>query len=67
MRALLKEGDAHFMIKYAVRVRRQMQPGSLLAGFFLPATCLCQCLEVRPRRGAPGLPQRLRKRSFKKA
>jgi hypothetical protein len=32
--ALLKEGDAHFMTKYAVRVRRQMEPPAQLAGFF---------------------------------
>lgn len=34
LRALLKEGDARFMIKYAVRVRRQMEPSARLAGFF---------------------------------
>jgi hypothetical protein len=35
LRALLKEGDEHFMFKYAVRVRQQMEPASQLAGFFL--------------------------------
>jgi hypothetical protein len=35
LRALLKEGDAHFMCKYAVRVRQQMEPAAVLAGFFL--------------------------------
>lgn len=35
LRALLKEGDAHFMLKYAVRVRQQMEPTAVLAGFFL--------------------------------
>jgi predicted amidophosphoribosyltransferase len=34
LRALLKEGDARFMIKYAARVRRQMEPPAKLAGFF---------------------------------
>jgi hypothetical protein len=34
LRALLKEGDARFMIKYAVRVRQQLEPASRLAGFF---------------------------------
>jgi hypothetical protein len=34
LRALLKEGDAHFMTKYAVRVRQQAQASSRLAGFF---------------------------------
>jgi hypothetical protein len=35
LRTLLKEGDARFMFKYAVRVRRQMEPAAVLAGFFL--------------------------------
>lgn len=34
LRALLKEGDAHFMVKYAVRVRQQAEHCSHLAGFF---------------------------------
>jgi hypothetical protein len=34
--ALLKDGDARFMIKYAVRVRLQSESASLLTGFFLP-------------------------------
>lgn len=34
LRALLKEGDAHFMVKYAVRVQQQAQQCSQLAGFF---------------------------------
>jgi hypothetical protein len=32
--ALLKAGDAHFMIKYAVRVHQQARESSRLAGFF---------------------------------
>lgn len=32
--ALLKEGDAHFMIKYAVRVHQQAKESPRLAGFF---------------------------------
>jgi predicted amidophosphoribosyltransferase len=32
--ALLKEGDAHFMVKYAVRVQQQAEQCSQLAGFF---------------------------------
>jgi hypothetical protein len=34
MRALLKAGDASFMLKYAVRVRQQAKDSPLLAGFF---------------------------------
>jgi predicted amidophosphoribosyltransferase len=34
LRALLKEGDAHFMVKYAVRVQQQAGQCSQLAGFF---------------------------------
>jgi predicted amidophosphoribosyltransferase len=34
LRALLKEGDAHFMVKYAVRVQQQAEQCSQLAGFF---------------------------------
>jgi hypothetical protein len=34
LRELLKEGDAHFMLKYAVRVRQQNEGRSCLAGFF---------------------------------
>lgn len=35
LRSLLKEGDEHYMFKYAVRVRQQTEPASGLAGFFL--------------------------------
>ena len=34
LRALLKEGDAHFMVKYALRVQQQAAQCSQLAGFF---------------------------------
>jgi hypothetical protein len=34
LRALLKAGDAHFMLKYAVRVHQQAQESPQLAGFF---------------------------------
>jgi hypothetical protein len=34
LRALLKEGDAHFMVKYALRVQQQAEQCSQLAGFF---------------------------------
>ena len=35
LREMLKEGNAHFMPKYAVRVRQQTESCSCLAGFFL--------------------------------
>jgi predicted amidophosphoribosyltransferase len=34
LRALLKEGDAHFMVKYALRVHQQAEQCSQLTGFF---------------------------------
>ena len=34
LRSLLKDGDAHFMIKYALRVQQQAEPWATLAGFF---------------------------------
>jgi predicted amidophosphoribosyltransferase len=34
LRALLKEGDAHFMVKYARRVQQQAERCPQLAGFF---------------------------------
>ena len=34
LRTLLKEGDARFMYKYAVRVHQQAEQCSELAGFF---------------------------------
>jgi predicted amidophosphoribosyltransferase len=40
LRALLKEGDAHFMVKYAARVQQQAEQCSQLAGFFRDADVL---------------------------
>ena len=41
LRTLLKGGDAPFMVKYAARVRQQLeQPASQLAGFFLSGDVL---------------------------
>src|ERR1700676_4623525 len=34
LRALLKSGNASFMLKYALRVRQQAEDSPLLAGFF---------------------------------
>jgi predicted amidophosphoribosyltransferase len=34
LRALLKEGNAHFMVKYALRVHQQAEQCSQLTGFF---------------------------------
>jgi predicted amidophosphoribosyltransferase len=51
LRALLKEGDAHFMIKYAMRVRQQMQPASVLAGFFLSGDVLVPVPRSAPKVG----------------
>jgi predicted amidophosphoribosyltransferase len=51
LRALLKEGDARFMIKYAARVREQMQPASALAGFFRPGDVLVPVPRCTPKMG----------------
>ena len=51
LRALLKEGDAHFMFKYAVRVRQQMEPTAGLAGFFLADDVLVPVPRSAPRAG----------------
>jgi hypothetical protein len=40
LRALLKAGDASFMLKYAFRVRQQARESSQLAGFFSGADVL---------------------------
>ena len=40
LRALLKSGDASFMVKYALRVRQQAEDSTLLAGFFDAADVL---------------------------
>jgi len=40
LRALLKAGDANFMLKYALRVRQQAADSPLLAGFFSAADVL---------------------------
>jgi hypothetical protein len=51
LRAMLKEGDAHFMFKYAVRVRQQMEPTAGLAGFFLADDVLVPVPRSAPRAG----------------
>jgi hypothetical protein len=51
LRALLKEGDEHFMFKYAVRVRQQMQPAAVLAGFFLSDDVLIPVPRSAPKVG----------------
>jgi hypothetical protein len=51
LRAFLKGGDAHFMTKYAVRVRQQMLPASVLAGFFLPGDVLVPVPRCAPKLG----------------
>jgi hypothetical protein len=51
LRALLKAGDAHFMIKYAVRVRQQIEPSAELAGFFLADDVLVPVPRSCPKTG----------------
>src|SRR5258708_12865131 len=51
LRAFLKDGDARFMVKYAVRVRQQSDPSSLLAGFFLSDDVLVPVPRRRPKTG----------------
>ncbi|MDB6085387.1 MAG: purine/pyrimidine phosphoribosyl transferase signature-containing protein [Gammaproteobacteria bacterium] len=49
LRALLKAGDAHFIIKYAVRVRQQLADNSLLSGFLCPSSVLVPIPGSAPR------------------
>ena len=49
LRALLKEGDAHFMVKYALRVHQQAEQCSQLAGFFRDADVLVPVPGSSPR------------------
>jgi len=51
LRALLKEGDAHFMFKYAGRVRQQMEFPSQLTGFFLADDVLVPVPRSAPKVG----------------
>jgi hypothetical protein len=51
LRTLLKEGEAHFMIKYAARVRQQLESASQLAGFFLSGDVLVPVPRCAPRVG----------------
>lgn len=51
LRALLKDGDARFMTKYALRVRQQTEPSSRLAGFFLANDVLVPVPRSTPRSG----------------
>jgi hypothetical protein len=45
----LKEGNAHFMLRYAVRVRQQSEGCSRLAGFFLADDVLVPVPRCSPR------------------
>jgi hypothetical protein len=51
LRVLLKNADAHFMIKYAVRVHQQTAPPALLAGFFLRDDVLVPVPRSAPKVG----------------
>lgn len=51
LRALLKGGNAHFMIKYAARVRQQLEPAARLAGFFLSGDVLVPVPRSAPKLG----------------
>lgn len=51
LRALLKEGETHFIIKYAVRVREQTLPPLPLADFFLPGDVLIPVPRCAPKVG----------------
>lgn len=51
LRALLKEGDARFMVRYAARVREQTKSASVLAGFFLSDDVLVPVPRSAPKVG----------------
>ncbi len=48
LRSLLKEGDAHFMLKYALRVHQQSEESAQLGGFFCPRDVLVPVPGSRP-------------------
>lgn len=50
LRRLLKEGNAHFLWKYAVRVQQQAEGRSCLAGFFLANDILVPVPRCAPKR-----------------
>ena len=45
--ALLKAGEAQYLIKYAIRVHQQALESSRLAGFFLQQRCICAGTPLR--------------------
>ena len=49
LRELLKEGNAHFMLKYAMRVRLQTECYPCLGGFFLAGDVLVPVPRCAPR------------------
>jgi len=51
LRALLKDGDARFMIQYAVRVREQARLPARLGGFFLAGDVLVPVPRSAPKTG----------------
>jgi adenine/guanine phosphoribosyltransferase-like PRPP-binding protein len=51
LRALLKDGDARFMIQYAVRVREQTRQSARLGGFFLAGDVLVPVPRSAPKTG----------------
>jgi hypothetical protein len=59
LRTLLKEGDAHFMLKYALRVRQQAEGASCLAGFFLAQDVLVPVPRCAPRSGGTWVAEEL--------
>ncbi len=51
LRALLKDGDARFMDRFAEGVRRQMLPAAVLDGFFVSGDVLVPVPRSAPRAG----------------
>ena len=51
LRALLKEGDARFMIQYVARVREEARPPARLGGFFLAGDVLVPVPRSAPKTG----------------
>jgi len=54
LRALLKAGDTSFMVKYACRVRQQVEDSPQLAGFFSLSDVLVPVPGSAPRSAAKG-------------
>ena len=53
LRAMLKSGDTHFIVKYAFRVRQQVVDESPWRASSAPIRCWCPCPQAQGQPPAP--------------